>query len=125
MLRPIGEPPGMSLCLDYRRSPMAVARGEPGDLVLSEAVLSVSPGVARRGHRDKDGHVVGLGAYDGPERLDVMRPPCPRFIDAHMHIESSKLMVDDSRAPSCPRHDRGRRRPQIANARHRRHPLAA
>jgi len=44
----------------------------------------------------KDGHVVGLGRYDGGERLDVSGAYLvPGFIDAHMHIESSKLMVDE------------------------------
>ncbi len=78
---------------------MAVARGdEPADLVLSGGhVLSVftkewlDVDVAI-----KDGHVVGLGSYDGPERLDVKGAYLvPGFIDAHMHIESSKLMVDE------------------------------
>ena len=44
----------------------------------------------------KDGHVVGLGHYEGPERIDVDGAYLvPGFIDAHMHIESSKLMVDE------------------------------
>jgi adenine deaminase len=43
-----------------------------------------------------DGHVVGLGRYEGRERMDVSgRYLVPGFIDAHMHIESSKLMVDE------------------------------
>jgi len=78
---------------------MAVARGdEPADLVLSGGhVLSVftkewlDVDVAV-----KDGHVVGLGRYDGGERIDVRGSYLvPGFIDAHMHIESSKLMVDE------------------------------
>src|SRR5438874_4466003 len=78
---------------------MAVARGdEPADLVLAGGhVLSVftkewlDVDVAV-----KDGHVVGLGRYDGGERLDVSGAYLvPGFIDAHMHIESSKLMVDE------------------------------
>jgi adenine deaminase len=44
----------------------------------------------------KDGNVVGLGQYEGHERLDVSGAYLvPGFIDAHMHIESSKLMVDE------------------------------
>jgi len=44
----------------------------------------------------KDGYVVGLGQYEGHERLDVSGAYLvPGFIDAHMHIESSKLMVDE------------------------------
>jgi adenine deaminase len=78
---------------------MAVARGdEPADLVLAGGkVLSVftkewlDVDVAI-----KDGHVVGLGRYQGRERRDVSGAfLVPGFIDAHMHIESSKLMVDE------------------------------
>ena len=44
----------------------------------------------------KDGHVVGLGSYEGHEKIDVAGAYLvPGFIDAHMHIESSKLMVDE------------------------------
>jgi adenine deaminase len=78
---------------------MAVARGdEPADLVLSgghvfsvftKEWLDVDVAI-------KDGHVVGLGRYDKGERLDVSGAyVVPGFIDAHMHIESSKLMVDE------------------------------
>ncbi len=78
---------------------MAVARGdEPADVVLSGGhVLSVftkewlDVDVAVQ-----DGHVVGLGRYEGRKRLDVAGAfLVPGFIDAHMHIESSKLMVDE------------------------------
>jgi adenine deaminase len=42
-----------------------------------------------------DGHVVALGDYEGEERMDVEGAfLVPGFIDAHMHIESSKLMFD-------------------------------
>ena len=78
---------------------MAVARGdEPAELVLAGGrVLSVftkewlDVDVAIQ-----DGHVVGLGRYEGRERLDVAGAYLvPGFIDAHMHIESSKLTVDE------------------------------
>ena len=78
---------------------MAVARGdEPADLVLAGgSVLSVftkewlDVDVAI-----VDGRVVGLGRYQGRDRLDVSgKFLVPGFIDAHMHIESSKLMVDE------------------------------
>jgi adenine deaminase len=78
---------------------MAVARGdEPADLVLAGGrVLSVftkewlDVDVAV-----KDGYVVGLGRYQGKERVDVSGAYLvPGFIDAHMHIESSKLTVDE------------------------------
>ncbi|MBO0690772.1 MAG: adenine deaminase, partial [Candidatus Dormibacteraeota bacterium] len=77
---------------------LAVARGDvPPDLVLTGArVLSVftrewlAVDVAVT-----DGHVVGLGAYDGPEKLDLDGAYLtPGFIDGHVHLESSKLMVD-------------------------------
>ncbi|HET7421892.1 MAG TPA: adenine deaminase [Candidatus Dormibacteraeota bacterium] len=78
---------------------MAVARGdEPADLVLSGGhVLSVFTkewlDVDVAVH---DGFVAGLGRYEGRERLDVKGAYLvPGFIDAHMHIESSKLMVDE------------------------------
>jgi adenine deaminase len=78
---------------------MAVARGdEPADLVLAgghvlsvftKEWLDVDVAVV-------DGHVVGLGRYEGREKLDVSgRYLVPGFIDAHMHIESSKLMLDE------------------------------
>jgi adenine deaminase len=78
---------------------MAVARGdEPADLVLAgghvlsvftKEWLDVDVAVV-------DGFVVGLGRYQGHERLDVAgKYLVPGFIDAHMHIESSKLMLDE------------------------------
>src|SRR6266851_1394014 len=78
---------------------MAVARGdEPADLVLAGGhVLSVFT----KEWLDVDvavidGHVVGLGRYEGREKLDVSgKYLVPGFIDAHMHIESSKLMLDE------------------------------
>ena len=43
-----------------------------------------------------DGHVAGLGDYDGREVIDATgRWVVPGFIDAHMHLESSKLLVDE------------------------------
>src|SRR5438874_6500812 len=78
---------------------MAVARGdEPADLVIAgghvlsvftKEWLDVDVAVV-------DGFVVGLGRYQGRERLDVSgKYVVPGFIDAHMHIESSKLMLDE------------------------------
>jgi adenine deaminase len=43
-----------------------------------------------------DGYVAGLGEYDGLEVLDASgRYVVPGFIDAHMHLESTKLLVDE------------------------------
>ena len=78
---------------------IAVARGdEPPDLVVSGARvfsaftrewLDVDVAVA-------EGRVAGLGRYDGGHRYDATgKYLVPGFIDAHMHTESSKLMVDE------------------------------
>ncbi len=43
-----------------------------------------------------DGVVAGLGSYEGRETLDASGSyVVPGFIDAHMHLESVKLMVDE------------------------------
>jgi adenine deaminase len=43
-----------------------------------------------------DGFVAGLGDYEGPETLDVGgRFVVPGFIDAHLHLESPKLLPDE------------------------------
>jgi adenine deaminase len=78
---------------------LAVARGdEPADLVVRGGrVLSVFTrewlvaDVAI-----VDGVVAGLGGYDGRETLDASgRFVVPGFVDAHLHLESSKLLVDE------------------------------
>ena len=82
-----------------RRHLIDVARGdaEP-DLVIENAHvfsaftkewLDVDVAVA-------DGRIAGLGSYPGGERVDAGgRYLVPGFVDAHVHIESSKLMVDE------------------------------
>jgi adenine deaminase len=79
---------------------MAVARGdEPADVVVAGGkVLSVFT----REWLDADvaivdGHVVGVApGYQGIENIDASGAwVAPGLIDAHMHIESSKLMVDE------------------------------
>jgi adenine deaminase len=74
---------------------IAVARGdEPPDLVIAGArVFSVFTSewleldVAVAG-----GRIAGLGSFDGGERVDARgQYLVPGFIDAHVHIESSKL----------------------------------
>jgi adenine deaminase len=79
---------------------MAVARGdEPPDLVITggrvfsvftREWLELDVAIA-------EGHVVGLGRYPKAEdRFDAHGSYLvPGFIDAHMHIESSKLMFDE------------------------------
>ena len=78
---------------------LAVARGdEPADLVLRGGrVLSVFT----REWLDVDvavvdGFVAGLGDYEGRETVDASgRFVVPGFIDAHMHLESTKLLPDE------------------------------
>jgi adenine deaminase len=78
---------------------LAVARGdEPADLVVRGGrVLSVFT----REWLDTDvaivdGFVAGLGDYEGAETLDASgRHVVPGFVDAHMHLESSKVLVDE------------------------------
>jgi adenine deaminase len=43
-----------------------------------------------------DGVIAGIGTYDGVEVIDATgRFVVPGFIDAHMHLESVKLLVDE------------------------------
>ena len=77
---------------------LAVARGdEPADLVLAGGKVF---SVFTREWMDvdvaiADGFIAGLGTYEGRQRIDVRGAyVVPGFIDAHVHIESSKLMVD-------------------------------
>jgi adenine deaminase len=78
---------------------LAVARGEqPADLVVrGGTVLSVfTREWLETDVAIVDGHVAGLGDYEGEETLDVSgRYVVPGLIDAHMHLESSKLLVDE------------------------------
>jgi adenine deaminase len=78
---------------------IAVGRGEePPDLVIAGARvfgaftkewLELDVAVA-------EGRIAGLGHYATGERVDASGLfLVPGFIDAHMHIESSKLMVDE------------------------------
>jgi adenine deaminase len=78
---------------------LAVARGdEPADVVVSGGrVFSVfTREWLQTGVAVADGFVAGLGDYEGRETLDASdRYVVPGFIDAHMHLESSKLLVDE------------------------------
>jgi adenine deaminase len=78
---------------------LAVARGdEPADLVIRGAsVLSVFTREWREADvAVVDGWIAGLGDYDGHEVLDAGgRFVVPGFIDAHMHLESTKLLPDE------------------------------
>ena len=78
---------------------LAVARGdEPADLVVTGGrVLSVFT----REWLDVDiaicdGVIAGLGSYEGNETLDAEGAfVVPGFIDAHMHLETSKLLPSE------------------------------
>jgi adenine deaminase len=78
---------------------LAVARGdEPADLVIRGGrVFSAFTREWLEGDLAiADGAVAGLGEYDGEETLDASgRYVVPGFIDAHTHLESSKLLVDE------------------------------
>jgi adenine deaminase len=78
---------------------LAVARGdEPADVlvhggrvlsVFTREWLEVDVAVA-------DGWIAGLGDYEGREIVDASgRYVVPGFIDAHMHLESTKLLPDE------------------------------
>src|SRR5205814_4375890 len=78
---------------------IAVARGdEPADVVLHGGrVLSVfthewlDADIAI-----VDGWIAGLDDYDARETIDISgRYAVPGFIDAHMHLESTKLLPDE------------------------------
>jgi adenine deaminase len=78
---------------------LAVARGdEPADLVVRGGrVFSVfTREWLETDVAIVDGHIAGLGEYEGREELDASgRYVVPGFVDAHMHLESSKLLVDE------------------------------
>src|SRR5207244_9529384 len=78
---------------------LAVARGdEPADVVVrggrvlsvfTREWLDVDIAVA-------DGWIAGLGEYDGRDVVDATgRYVVPGFIDAHMHLETTKLLPDE------------------------------
>src|SRR6266576_6601091 len=78
---------------------LAVARGdEPADIlvrggrvlsVFTREWLDVDIAIA-------DGWIAGLGDYEGREVVDAAgRYVVPGFIDAHMHLESTKLLPDE------------------------------
>jgi adenine deaminase len=86
---------------------LAVARGdEPADLVLRGGrVLSVFTGELLEADVAISGqHVAGVGpGYEGAEVADVSGLVLvPGFIDGHMHLESTKLMVDEFARAALP-----------------------
>ena len=78
---------------------LAVARGdEPADLVIRGGrVFSAFTREWLEGDLAiVDGYIAGLGDYEGQETLDASgRYVVPGFIDAHLHLETPKLLVDE------------------------------
>ena len=78
---------------------LAVARGEAEpDLVVEGArVFSAFTREWLAGDvAIADGRIAGIGAFDGGERIDAAgRPLVPGFVDAHVHLESSKLLPSE------------------------------
>jgi adenine deaminase len=78
---------------------LAVARGdEPADVVVRGGrVLSVfTREWLETDVAIVDGFIAGLGAYDGREIVDAAgKWVVPGFVDAHVHIESSKMLPDE------------------------------
>src|SRR5919109_2903112 len=78
---------------------LAVARGDqPADLVVRGGrVLSVfTREWLETDLAIADGYVAGLGEYEGETEIDATgRFVVPGFVDAHMHLESQKLLPDE------------------------------
>ncbi len=95
-LFPRGRPAGDDSQALAHRITVATG-GRPADLVLRGGrVLSVFTGELLEADVAVAGeYVAGLGSYHGLKEVDATGLILlPGFIDAHMHIESTKLMVD-------------------------------
>jgi adenine deaminase len=78
---------------------IAVARGdEPADLLIAGGRV-FSPATREWVNTDlaiADGVVAGWGERDARERVEVAGSALtPAFVDAHMHLESTKLWIDE------------------------------
>src|SRR6266576_1499225 len=78
---------------------LAVARGdEPADVVIrgGRVFSAFTREWLDTGVAVVDGWIAGLGDYDGLKQIDATgRFVVPGFVDAHLHLESSKLLVDE------------------------------
>ena len=78
---------------------LAVARGdaEPDLVVAGGRVFSAFTGEWLEGDvAVADGRIAGIGRYEGGERVDARGGHVvPGFIDAHVHVESSKLLPSE------------------------------
>ena len=85
--------------MEELRRRIAVARGdETADLIVRGGrVLSVfTKEWLETDVAVVDGFVAGLGEYEGKEEIDASEKfVVPGFIDAHMHLESTKLLPDE------------------------------
>jgi adenine deaminase len=86
---------------------IAVARGdEPADIILSGGrVLSVFTGELLEADVAIVGrHVAGVGpGYEGLERVDLSgQILLPGFVEGHMHLESTKLTIDEFARAALP-----------------------
>jgi adenine deaminase len=86
---------------------IAVARGDvPPDLVIAGARVFCA---FTREWLDgdvavADGRIAGVGRFEGGERVEAAgRPLVPGFIDAHVHLESSKLVPAEFARAVLPR----------------------
>jgi adenine deaminase len=83
------------------------AKGQrPADLVLANGnfVNVLSGEIYRADVAVFEGKVVGIGEYEGKERIDVSgRFVCPGFLDGHVHIESSLVTVPEFARAVVPR----------------------
>src|SRR5919109_5388505 len=77
---------------------LAVARGdEPADLVIRGGrVLSVfTREWLEADVAVADGWIAGVGSYSGNDSLDAAGAwVVPGFVDAHVHLESSRMLPD-------------------------------
>ena len=104
---------------------LAVARGEAEPDVVIEGARVFGAFTREWLEGDvavADGRFAGIGSYAGGERIDARgRWLVPGFIDAHVHVESSKLTVEEfARVAARARDDDDRLRPARARQRARR-----
>src|SRR6201997_4394803 len=98
---PAGTPEPEGAMPPRRGTPhlLAVARGdEPADVLLAGGTIFV-PGTREWLREDlaiADGMIAGWGPREAREVVDVSGAALtPGFIDAHMHLESTSLWVDE------------------------------
>lgn len=100
-------PPDMAQERQLLAQRLEVARGEaPADLVLAggRVVNLFSGQIEELDVAVHQGRVVGLGAYQGRERLDLGGAYlCPGFMDGHLHVESTMLCPAELARAVCPR----------------------